>query len=146
MWIPDWTRRDRTHLYVIPREKYREQEFLTNALTPSAIVVDWREDFLETARPTQKRLSLTIEDEKKRLKRIGESDKRIFSVINTEYMLARFDEEQRRQFWISLWNDYPHLNGILLFCVLDAPTLLPDKLTLENWRKDGRLFYAEDLK
>lgn len=146
MWIPDWTRRDRTHLYVIPREKYREQEFLTNALTPSAIVVDWREDFLETARPTQKRLSLTIEDEKKRLKRIGESDKRIFSVINTEYMLARFDEEQRRQFWISLWNDYPHLNGILLFCVLDAPTLLPDKLTLENWRKDGRLFYAADLK
>ena len=146
MWIPDWTRRDRTHLYIIPRERYSEQEFLTNVLAPSAVIVDWRKDFLETARPAQKRLSLTIDGEKKRLKRICDADKQIFSIINTEYMLARFDENERRQLWLSLWNDFPHLNGILLFCVLDASAFLPDKYTLESWQKDSRLFYAETFK
>lgn len=145
MWIPDWTRRDRTHLYIIPRQKYAEQEHLTYALASNAVTVDWRTDFLETARPTQKRLSLTIDTEKKRLKRIGDAERKIYSIINTEYLLARFDEEQRKQFWISLWNDFPHLNGILLFCVLDVPAFLPDKLTLEDWHKDGRLFYADKL-
>ena len=146
MWLPDWTRRGRTHLYVIPRERYAEQEFLTNAFAPAAVVVDWREDFLTTARKTQKRLGITIDDEKKRLTRIGNSDKKIFSIINTEYLLAGLNEDRRKEFWLSLWNDYPHLNGVLLFCVLDAPQFLPDKLTLEDWRKDDRLFYAMDLK
>lgn len=145
MWIPDWTRRDRTHLYIVPRQRFAEQENLTYALASNAVVIDWRKDFLETMRPTQKRLSLTIDTEKKRLKHIGDTGRRIYSVINTEYMLARFDEEQRKQFWLSLWNDFPHLNGILLFCVLDAPAFLPDKLTLEDWHKDGRLFYADKL-
>lgn len=146
IWKPDWTRRGRTHVYVVPRERYAEQKLLTYALAPSAVVIDWREDFLATARPAQKRLSLTIAGEIARLTRIGNSiDKRIFSVISTEYMLARFDENERRQFWLSLWSDFPHLSGILLFTVLDAPAFLPDKSSLETWQADGRLFYAEKL-
>lgn len=145
MWKPDWTRRDRTHLYIIPRERYAEQDFFTNALAPAAVIVDWREEFLKTIRPTQKRLSLTVAGEVERLTRIGNSDKRIFSIINTEYLLARFDEAKREEFWLALLKNFPHLNGLLLFCALDAPALLPDKLTLEDWRKDGRLFYAEEL-
>ena len=146
MWMPDWSRRGKINLYVIPRERWHEQEFLTFAFAPSATIVDWREDFLETARKTQKRLDLTIDTEKARLTRIGDADKKIFAVINTEYLLARFDENRRREFWISMWNDYPHLNGVVLFCVLDAPALLPEKSNLKQWREDGRLFYAADLK
>lgn len=145
MWNPDWTRRGRTHLYIVPRERYLEQEFLTYALAPSAIVVDWRKYFLDQARPTQKRLSLTLADEIKRLTRIGNSDKRIFSIINTEYLLARFNEKEREQFWGALLDNFPHLNGLILFTALDAPALLPDKLTLANWQTDGRLFYADKL-
>ena len=145
MWKPDWKRRDRTHLYIVPRERYAEQAFLTSALAPEAVVVDWREDFLKTARPRQKRLDLTVAGEVARLMRIGNSDKRVFSIINTEYLLARFDEKKREEFWLALFKNFPHLEGLLIFCALDAPALLPDKLTLENWRKDGRLFYAADL-
>lgn len=145
MWIPDWMRRDRTHLYIVPRERYAEQEFLTNAFAPSAVIVNWREEFLKNVRPTQKFLSLTLNGEMNRLRSIGNSDKQIFSIINTEYLLAGLDEAKREQFWLSLWSDFPHLTGILLFCVLDAPALLPDNLTLKDWQKDGRLFYADNL-
>ncbi|HEX8198557.1 MAG TPA: hypothetical protein VF571_20345 [Pyrinomonadaceae bacterium] len=142
MWKPDWTRRDKTHLLIIPRERFAEQTLLTYALAPSAVVVDWREEFLREARPTQKRLSLTVAGEIDRLTRIGNRDKRIYSIINTEYLLAGFDERTRDQFWRSLWSDFPHLKGILLFTVLDAPAMLPDKLTLADWQADGRLFRA----
>lgn len=142
MWKPDWTQRGRTNLYIVPRERYFEQKLLTEAFAPAAIIVDWRKDFLETARDKQKILSLTIADEINRLRRIGNADKRIFSIINTEYMLARFNERTREQFWLSLWNDFPHLNGVLLFTVLDAPAFLPDKSTLSIWENGGRLFYA----
>lgn len=146
IWKPDWTRRGKTHVYVVPRQRYGEQELLAYALAPSAVVVDWRKDFLDTMREGQKRLNLTIASETARLRRIGNSkDKRILALINTEYMLARFDEDERRRLWLSLRNDFPHLNGILLFTVLDAPQFLPDKATLNDWQADGRLFYAEKL-
>jgi hypothetical protein len=145
MWMPDWSRRDRTHLYIMPRERYAEQEILTNAFAPSALIVDWREEFLKNVRPTQKLLSLTVSGEMNRLRTIGNSDKQIYSIINTEYLLAGLDEGKRQQFWLSLWSDFPHLTGILLFCVIDAPALLPDNLTLKDWEKDGRLFYADNL-
>jgi hypothetical protein len=143
MWKPDWTRRDRSHLYIVPREKYLEQETLTYALAPSAKIVDWRAEFLNTVRPTQKRMGLTIDGEIKRLQKIVNTEKRIFSIINTEYMLAGFDEERREQFWLSLWKNFPNLSGILLFTVINAPAFLPDKLTLADWKSDNRLFYAD---
>lgn len=145
MWKPDWNRRDKSHLYIVPRARYAEQELLTYALAPSAKVIDWRTEFLKTVRPTQKRLSLTIAGELERLRKIADADKKIFSFINTEYMLARFDERMREQFWLALWKNFPYLNGILLFTVLDSPAFLPDKLTLADWHTEGRLFYAEKL-
>lgn len=145
MWQPDWTRRDRTILYIVPSSRFQEQEFLTYQLLPSATVVDWRKDFLANVRPTQRRLGLTVTGELERLRRIGNSARSVFSIINTEYFLARFTEREREQFWLALWNDFPHLTGIIIFSALDTPALLPDKLDLENWRKDGRLFSVDNL-
>lgn len=142
MWKPDWTRRGRTHLYVVPHARFEEQELLAYALLSSSVVVDWRAEFLAAARPAQKRLGLSVAGEIERFTRIGNSDKRVFSIVNTEYLLARFDEPTREQFWLALFDGFPHLNGLLVFTVLDAPALLPDKLTLRDWEKEGRLFVA----
>lgn len=145
MWQPDWTQRDRTILYIVPSTRFQEQEFLTYQLLPSATAVDWRKEFLAKVRPTQRRLGLTVASEIERIRRIGNSAQRVFSIINTEYFLAHFTEREREQFWLALWSDFPHLTGIIVFSVLNTPALLPDKLDLENWRKDGRLFSVETL-
>jgi hypothetical protein len=145
MWQLDWTRRDRTNLYLIPPTRYQEQEFLTYQLLPSAVVVDWRKEFLANVRPTQRLLGLTVSGELNRIRRIGDSARRVFSIINTEYFLARFTEREREQFWLALWGDFPHIKGIIIFSALDTPTLLPDKLDLENWRNDGRLLALNNL-
>jgi hypothetical protein len=144
MWKPDWTRRGKTNLYIVPPARYNEQDFLTYQLLPSAKVIDWRKEFLSAARKAQKRLGLTVASELERLDRIGNSERRVFSVINTEYFLARFNEREREQFWRGLFNGFPHLTGILVITALDSPSLLPSKFDLEDWRKDGRLFFAEN--
>ena len=145
MWQPDWARRDMTNLYIVPPTRFQEQEFLTYQLLPAAAVVDWRKEFLGTLRPKQRRLGLSVAGELERLRRIGNSAQRVFSIINTEYFLARFTARELEQFWLALWSDFPHLTGIILFCTLDTPALLPDKLDLENWLNDGRLFSVETL-
>jgi|SRR6185295_141853 len=143
MWQPEWTRRDKTNLYLFPPRRYEEQEFLTYQLLPSAEVVDWRKQFLSTVRPKQRHMGLTVAGELERIRRIGNSARRVFSIINTEYFLVRFTERERERFWLGLWSEFPHLMGIILFVALDMPALLPDKLDLENWRRDGRLFSVE---
>lgn len=144
MWKPDWTRRDRSNLYLVPPEKYDRQDFYSKQLLPSAAVIDWREEFLRSARPTQKRLGVTVRSEIERLQAICNSERRVFSIINTEYFLARFNERERGQFWTALWSSFPNLTGFLIFIVLDTPMLAPDKYVLEDWQKDGRLFRAEN--
>lgn len=144
MWKPDWKRRDRTHLYVVPQSKFQEQEFLTYQLIPSAAIVDWRQEFLAAARPSQKRLGISVETEIRRLQTICNSAQKVFSVINTEYLLAHFTERMREQFWLALWSSFPNLTGILVFTVLDAPAILPDNYSLENWRREERLFSVSE--
>jgi hypothetical protein len=145
MWQPDWTRRDRTILYIVPAQRFEEQEFLTYQLLPSAVVVDWRKEFLANVRPTQRRMGLTVTGEIERIRRIGDSARRVFSIINTEYFLARITEREREQFWLAMWSDFPHLTGMIMFSALDTIALLPDKLDLESWRNEGRLFSVENL-
>lgn len=142
MWKPDWTRRDRTNVLLIPPEKFAEQEGFARSAFPSSKVVDWRKEFLRTARPHQKRLGLSVATEIGRLTSIGNSSRRIFAIINTEYLLAALNEEARDQFWLSLRNDFPHLEGILIFTVLATKEFLPDKLTLAAWKNTERLFEA----
>lgn len=142
MWKPDWTRRDRTSLYLVPPEKFDKQEILSYQLLPSVAIVDWRKEFLSSVRSTQKRLGITVRSEIERLQAICNSDRRVFSIINTEYFLAHFTEGEREQFWLALWSSFPNLTGFLLFTVLDTPMLSPDKYTLDDWQKDGRLFRA----
>jgi len=143
MWQPDWTRRDRTNLYLLPPGRYQEQEFLAFQLLPSAEVVDWRRQFLLTVRPTQRHMGLTVAGELERIRVIGNSARRVFCIINTEYFLARFNEKEREQFWLGLWSDFPHLTGLILFASLDTPALLPGKSDLDQWRSEGRLFSVE---
>jgi hypothetical protein len=143
MWKPDWTRRDRSNLYLVPPEKFDQQEFLTRQLSASAVIYDWREEFLKTVRPTQKLLGVSVRSEIERLQKVCNSGRQVFSIINTEYFLAYFDERMREQFWLSLFYDFPNLTGFIIFTVFDTPTLAPDKLVLEEWQKDGRLFRAQ---
>jgi hypothetical protein len=144
MWNLDWTRRDKSNILLVPAEKFANQASLGRAAFPSSKIIDWREEFLRSVRPNQKRLSLAVESEIKRLTAIGNSDKRIFTVINTEYLLAGINEESKEQFWLALRNDFPHLEGILIFTVLASKEFLPDKLTLAAWKKAGRLFDMSD--
>jgi hypothetical protein len=139
MWQPNWTRRDRTNLHIVPPVRFQEQELLTYQLLPSAEVVDWRKEFLSNVRPAQRLLGLTVTGELERIRRIADSARRVFSIINTEYFLARFTENEREDFWLALWGDFPHHKGIIVFSVLDTAALLPNKLDLENWRNDDRL-------
>lgn len=143
MWKPDWKRRDRSHLYIVPPARFKDQEFLTYQLIPSAKVVDWRREFLATARPTQKLLGINVQTEIARLQNICNSEQKVFSVINTEYLLAHFTERMREQFWLALWSNFPNFTGILVFIVLNSPAILPDEYSLENWRKEERLFSAK---
>lgn len=146
MWEPDWTRRDRTLLCIMSPNSYASQEALARSIFPSSRVIDWRTEFLNTLRPTQKRLDLSVDSEIKRLAKIGDSEKRIFSIINTEYMLAGFTPEKRDQFWLALKGDFPHSKGILIFSVLAAKDLMPHKLTLEDWLRGGRLLDASEIQ
>jgi len=146
MWEPDWTRRDKTNLCLIPVESYADQENLMRTAFPAAKIIDWRRGFLDTARRTQKRLSLTVESETKKLSTIGNSDRRIFAVINTEYMLAALDEQKREQFWLALRTNFPHLEGIIVFTALAAKEFVPDKLTLTAWRNAGRLIDLTEMQ
>jgi len=143
MWKPNWSGRDRTNLYIVPASRYLEQELLAYQLYPSAVVIDWRKKFLDEVRPNQRRLGLTVAGELDRLRRITDSDAKVFSVINTEYLLGYFTEGERKQFWLSLWSRFPNLTGILIFTVLNSPVFLPDRLTLDLWGSTGRLAIAE---
>ena len=144
MWQELWARRDRTALYLVPPEKYNQQEYLAHLL-PHVKVIDWREEFLQTATPTQRYLNLSVKSELDRIRKIGDSAKRVFCLINNEYFLTRLTARDRQRFWLGLWNDFPHTTGIIVFSVLDTPELLPDKIDLENWRKRGRLFSSDNL-
>ncbi len=144
IWKPDWRRRDRTNLYIVPQSRFEEQEFLTNQLLPSARIFDWRKSFVDQARPAQKRLGISVETEIKRLQTVCNSEQKVFSIINTEYLLAHFTNAMREQFWLALWSSFPNFTGIILFTVLDAPALLPDQFALENWRREGRLFSVSE--
>ena len=73
-------------------------------------------------------MGITVASELQRLRAIGNSARRIFSIINTEYFLAKFTTMEREQFWLGLWSDFPHVTGIVLFTVLNTPAFLPDKL------------------
>src|SRR5437660_1737632 len=132
MWQPDWSRRNRSCLYLVPPARYEEQEFLTYQLVPSAEIIDWRQRFLSTVRPMQRHMGITVAAEIQRLQSIGNSARRVFSIINTEYFLAKFTAAEREQFWLGLWSDFPHVTGIVLFTALNTPALLPDKLDLER--------------
>jgi hypothetical protein len=139
MWQADWGRRDKTNLYVVPAAKFQEQEFLAYKLWPSAVIVDWRTDFLTSVRPTQRHMGLTVAGEIERIRQFCNSERQVFIIINTEYFLARFTEIEREQFWFGLWGDFPHLKGIIIFTALDTPAFLPNKLVLESWDNAGRL-------
>ena len=139
MWKPDWGRRDRTNIYIVPAAKYDEQEFLGYRIWPSAAIVDWRTDFLSGVRPKQLHLGLTVSGEMDRIRRVGNSDRQVFVIINTEYFLAHFTPIERDRFWSSLWSDFPHLKGIVIFTTLDTAALLPNKVELERWANAGRL-------
>ena len=143
MWKPDWKRRDRSHLYIVPPSRYDAQEFLTYQLIASAKIVDWRKEFLAAARPSQKLLGINVQTEIKRLQTICDSEQKVYSVINTEYLLAHFSGRMREQFWLALWSSFPNFKGILIFTALNSSAFLPDNYSLENWRREERLFSAE---
>ena len=140
-WTPDWTRRDKTVLCLVPPTKYSEQSLLARTLIPSAVVVDWRSDFLHSTRPGQKRLGLTVESEIRRLTLLAESDRRVFFVINTEYLIAGLDRRSLDQFWRALKNSFPHPKGIVIFCALNTKGFVPSYL--DEWRNGDRLIVVD---
>ena len=139
MWEPDWTRRDRTVLQIISARRYSDQELFASQLFPASRIVDWRLDFLARARPRQRRLGVTVATEIRRLQELVDSERMVFSIINTEYLLARFSERERENFWLSMWSDFPHAKGFVIFTTLDSRALLPSSLDLQSWEQDGRL-------
>lgn len=145
MWHELSARRDKAVIYLVPPEQFQRQEFFAR-LWPFPTVIDWRQQFLETqVRPAQAFLNVSVESELKRLRTIGDSASKFFCFINNEYLLARWKTSQREQFWFALWNNFPHLQGIIVFTVLNTPELLPSKMELEQWRKHGRLFSPADF-
>ncbi len=138
MWQDAWIRRDKTLLYLIPRDQFSRQEALAHQL-PHANVVNWREEFLRTVRPSQRYLSLSVQGELDRLKQIGEIRKSILCFINNEYFLTRFNGPERAAFYRGLWSDFAHHQSIIVFTILDSVQLLPSGVELEQWEMSGRV-------
>lgn len=138
MWKPDFTRRDRTNICVIPVEDWNKQSVVTSGRFPHAQIVDWRSTFLDGTRNNQRLLNLNVDLEIERLRRLGNSEPRIFAVINTEYLLAGFDEESRKLFWARLYGSLPYLKGIIILTVLATKDFLPDEMTTSTWERGGR--------
>jgi hypothetical protein len=139
-----WARRDKTALYLIPPQKYHLQHLFGSRL-PQVEIIDWRERFLQDLAPSQRYLNLSVKGELDRIRKIGNTKEKAFCLINNEYFLAYLSTKQRRQFWQGLWNDFPYLEGVIVFTVLDSPEILPDKIDLRRWKKQGRLFSSENI-
>lgn len=142
MWNDLWTLRDKTALFLVPPEKYREQAEIAGRL-PSATVVDWREVVLGDVKPSQRFLNTSVDTELARIRKIADSGGETICLVNTEYFLARFSPEERGRFWRGLWGSFPHTASAVVLFVLNSAEIVPDKLDLAAWEQQGRLFDYE---
>jgi hypothetical protein len=139
MW---WKRfqssRERTLILLVPPERYARQEEFVHERLSGVSILDWRAEFFKTVRPEQRYLNLSVRDEAQWLKEVSARRKgQMFCVINTEYALTRFSYDERQEFWLSLWGDFPYNEAILIYAALAVPALLP--FDLEQWKKAGRV-------
>src|SRR5262245_8700486 len=128
MWRKDFQySRARTLILLIPPEHYTRQEgFVHERISGAVSILDWRKEFLNTVKPEQQYLNLSVSDEARRLKEVSVLQKKqTICFINTEYALTRFSYEERQDFWRSLWSDFPYNEAILIYSALDMPMLLP---------------------
>ena len=144
VWQDLLARRDKTALYLVPAEDYRNQRELAARLSPDRIV-DWAELFLSQASPTQRYLSVSAGGELDRLRAVANHSETVSCVVNTEYFLARLTTRERRDFWQGLWSDFPHTTGAIVLTVLDSQEILPDKIDLQIWKQHNRLFSVNDF-
>lgn len=136
-WTKVWDKRDKTFLLLIPKERFLEQKQVVSFFS-AATLIDWREEFLLQIRKEQKRLDLSVQNEIDRIKfwSIRNTNK-IILIINTEYLLTYFNNDDRQLFLLNLCNNFPYSESIIVFCILDSVELLPNKL--EYWETNGRV-------
>jgi hypothetical protein len=136
-WAEVWDKRDKTFLLLIPKEQFLDQKQVASFFS-TATVIDWRDEFLLQVRKEQKRLDLSVQNEIDRIKfwSTRNTDK-IILIINTEYLLTYFNNDDRQLFLLNLCNNFPYSKSIIVFCVLDSVELLPNKL--EYWEANGRI-------
>lgn len=135
-----WTSpRKRTALFLFPPELCGNQEELASNFS-NCTVIDWLSNTLKKADDLQRFVNTNVDIEIDNIRQKADSERKVFCFINNEYFLARFDGEERKLFWQSLWKNFPHLNGIVVFFVLNSPEILPNNLDLESWKEEDRLF------
>ncbi len=130
--------RERTLILPIPPERYARQEDFVHEHLSGISILDWRAEFLKTVTPEQRYLNLSVRNEVQWLKEVSARQKgHTLCLINTDYALTRFSDDERQEFWRSLWGDFPYNEAILIYSALAVPTLLP--LDPEKWKKAGRV-------
>lgn len=130
--------RERTLILPIPPERYARQEDFVHEQLSGISILDWRAEFLKTVKPEQRYLNLSVRNEVQWLKEVSARQRGyMLCLINTEYALTRFNDDERQEFWRSLWGDFPYNEAILIYSALDVPTLLP--FDLEQWKRAGRV-------
>jgi len=61
-------------------------------------------------------------------------------IYNFDLLIARLNEEERRQLWQDLYNRFPNRDRALLLAIPESAVhLLPSDSLLEKWQKESRL-------
>ncbi len=133
------TLRNRTALFLVPPMDSGRQELIA-AQYSNTKVVNWLTESLSASEISQKYINTSPEIELSKIRKVADSNNRTFCFINNEYFLTRFSSDERKEFFLRLRENVIHLNGVVVFFIVDSPNILPSSLILSTWREDNRLF------